>query len=184
MSRENVCYSVFLLTDGKIVVCNNKVYAGRNKLDLTKDTIYTHPSSIQCNASSEISSLKSSVSDGKILIANAITGKGVATSSSDTFATMADNISRINVAPKLIKSGVLYNGSVSLTGASYVDLILSAGGSAYVSPSTATLTAGQSIWYTITSGNSSSGGQLRFINSVLEFYMAVNYCTVNYKAYA
>ena len=70
---------------------------GANKIDLTKDTntVYTHPSSIQCNASSEISSLKSSVSNGKILIANAITDKGVATSSSDTFATMANNISSI-----------------------------------------------------------------------------------------
>jgi hypothetical protein len=36
-----------------------------------------------------------SVSDGKTLIANAITGKGVTTSSSATFATMASNISRI-----------------------------------------------------------------------------------------
>ena len=35
------------------------------------------------------------VSDGKKLVANAITGKGVATSSSDTFATMANNISAI-----------------------------------------------------------------------------------------
>ena len=97
---------------------------------------------------------------------------------------MADNIKRIQFAPTLIKSGVLYSGSVTLTGASYVELILSAGGGDTVSPSTATLTAGQSIWYTITSENSSSGGQLRFTNSVLSFYMASNYCTVNYKAYA
>ena len=70
---------------------------GRNKIDLAKDTVYTHPSSIQCNASSEINSLKSSVSNGKNLIANAITGKGVATSSSDTFATMANNINGLKV---------------------------------------------------------------------------------------
>ena len=36
------------LKDGKILVCNSKVYAGKNKLDLTKDTIYTHPSTKQC----------------------------------------------------------------------------------------------------------------------------------------
>ena len=56
---------------------------------------YTHPSEIQCNAASEISSLKTSVSDGKVLIANAITGKGVTTSSSASFATMASNITSI-----------------------------------------------------------------------------------------
>ena len=56
---------------------------------------YTHPSSIQCIASTEINSLKSSVSNGKTLIANAITGKGVTTSSSATFATMANNINSL-----------------------------------------------------------------------------------------
>ena len=57
---------------------------------------YVHPANIQCNASTEIDYLKSSVSNGKTLIANAITGKGVATSSSDTFATMANNINQIS----------------------------------------------------------------------------------------
>jgi hypothetical protein len=36
-----------------------------------------------------------SVSNGKELIADAITDKGVITSAADTFATMADNIRRI-----------------------------------------------------------------------------------------
>lgn len=39
-----------------------------------------------------------SVSDGKTLVANAITDKGVSTSSTDTFATMASNIRNINGA--------------------------------------------------------------------------------------
>lgn len=30
------------------MVCNNKVYAGHNKLDLTKDTVYTHPTTKVC----------------------------------------------------------------------------------------------------------------------------------------
>ena len=38
--------------------------------------IYTHPSTIQCSAATEINNLKSSVSNGKSLIASAITGKG------------------------------------------------------------------------------------------------------------
>lgn len=86
-----------LLTNGKLVVTPNHCYMGANKIDLTKDTntVYTHPSSIQCNASSEINSLKSSVSNGKSLIASAITGKGVSTASNATFQTMANNISSI-----------------------------------------------------------------------------------------
>ena len=62
--------------------------------DLTLDTntIYTHPSAIQCNAATEINSLKSSVSNGKSLIASAITGKGVSTASTATFQQMANNI--------------------------------------------------------------------------------------------
>ena len=43
----------------------------------------------------QVNSLNSSVSNGKTLVANAITGKGVATSPSDTFATMANNINKI-----------------------------------------------------------------------------------------
>ena len=56
---------------------------------------YTHPSAIQCNAASEINNLKSSVSNGKSAIASAITDKGVSTSSSATFQTMANNISSL-----------------------------------------------------------------------------------------
>ena len=43
----------------------------------------------------EITALKKSVSDGKKLVATAITDKGGATESTDTFATMAENIGQI-----------------------------------------------------------------------------------------
>ena len=56
---------------------------------------YAHPSSIQCNAATEINSLKTSVSNGKSAIASAITDKGVSTASDATFQTMANNISSI-----------------------------------------------------------------------------------------
>nr|DAR24388.1 MAG TPA: hypothetical protein [Caudoviricetes sp.] len=69
---------------------------GSNKIDLTKDTIYTHPYSIQCDASSEINSLKSSVSSGKQLVASAVTGKGVSTAADASFQTIANNINGIN----------------------------------------------------------------------------------------
>ena len=40
----------------------------------------------------ELDELKKSVSNGKTLVASAITEQGVATSSDDSFQTMADNI--------------------------------------------------------------------------------------------
>ena len=94
-----------ILTDGKIRIGKNKAWFGSNKVELTKDTntVYTHPSSIQCNASNEISNLKSSVSNGKSLIASAITGKGVSTASDATFQTMANNINSISSVGEIEK---------------------------------------------------------------------------------
>lgn len=53
------------------------------------------------NVQEAIDELFTSVSNGKELVANAITDKGVATSVSDTFATMAENIGNINVGVDL-----------------------------------------------------------------------------------
>ena len=47
------------------------------------------------NIDTEMNSVKTSVSNGKSLIASAITDKGVSTASNATFQTMADNISKI-----------------------------------------------------------------------------------------
>ena len=44
----------------------------------------------------EVASLKKSVSDGKTLVAGAITDKGITTATDAAFATMADNISQIS----------------------------------------------------------------------------------------
>lgn len=44
-----------ILTNGKLMICNNKVYAGKNLLDLTKDTVYIHPTTKQCNYSIDTS---------------------------------------------------------------------------------------------------------------------------------
>ena len=43
-----------------------------------------------------INEIKKSVSDGKTLVATAITSKGVATESTDTFDTMAENVGKIS----------------------------------------------------------------------------------------
>ncbi len=65
---------------------------------------YVHPSTKQCNysvdtsqfaTSSELNSLKTSVSNGKSLIASAITGKGVSTDAGASFQTMASNIASL-----------------------------------------------------------------------------------------
>ena len=67
---------------------------------------YTHPTTKQCNysvdlsgyaKSSELNSLKTSVSEGKSLVAAAVTGKGVSTAADATFQTMSDNIKKLSV---------------------------------------------------------------------------------------
>ena len=115
-----------LLNSGRILVNGSEFYCGNStnglcKLALSSDIpesaepyvhpatkqcnyTYTHPSEIQCNAASEISSLKSSVSSGKAQIASAITGKGVSTSSSASFSTMASNIAKISGITSLEKA--------------------------------------------------------------------------------
>ena len=56
---------------------------------------HTHTTSQVTGLDTELSSLKSSVSNGKSLIASAITDKGVSTASNATFQTMAYNIGNI-----------------------------------------------------------------------------------------
>ena len=41
--------SLLILGNGKLMITPNHVYAGSNKMDLTKDTIYNHPTSKQCS---------------------------------------------------------------------------------------------------------------------------------------
>lgn len=60
----------------------------------------------------EVDDLKNSVSDGKTLVANAITAKGVTTATDATFQTMADNIANIPTA--YVASGSFTYSSNSL----------------------------------------------------------------------
>ena len=92
------------LVSGRLLVDGNDFYLGNSssqKVQIARVdqipnvTQYIHPSTIQCNAASEINSLKSSVSSGKQSVANAITGKGVSASQNDSFATLASKISQI-----------------------------------------------------------------------------------------
>ena len=63
----------------------------------TDATVITLSPTDETLLSDEITSLKTSVSNGKSLIASAITDKGVSTASDATFQTMADNISSLDV---------------------------------------------------------------------------------------
>ena len=139
-------------------------------------TPYVHPTTKQCNYSvsiinnltssstsaalsanqgrllnqkiAKLEDLKTSVSNGKRLLANAITDKGVATSSSDTFATMAANIAKIKVSttPTIVGTGTadLDAGDyTTLPGCVYVEISL-----VYplpMFPSSATCYAGNTI---------------------------------------
>ncbi|WP_342558768.1 phage tail protein [Metasolibacillus sp. FSL K6-0083] len=62
-----------------------------------------------------INELFTSVSNGKSLVANAITQKGVATNPSAEFATMATNITQINTGRKFVTGNRSVNGDTGIT---------------------------------------------------------------------
>lgn len=64
-----------------------------------------------------INGIKKSVSDGKTLVATAITSKGVATESTDTFDMIAKNIGKIAAGMNLgqnVKSTLTTSGNVGI----------------------------------------------------------------------
>lgn len=82
----------------------------------------------------EISSLKKSVSDGKTLVANAITAKGVSTATDSTFSTMANNINSIKTASSISPSSTHSYGtssaSLRLSAGTYIVSFIGEGGCA------------------------------------------------------
>lgn len=69
---------------------------------------HTHTISQVTSLQSEIDSLKSSVSNGKSAVASAITDKGVSTSATASFDTMAENIRKIETEPALSFTNTMY----------------------------------------------------------------------------
>lgn len=89
--------------------------------DIAKEVGTARLSTTAQNIKGAINEVFQSASNGKTLIANAITGKGVATSSTDTFETMATNISKIETTPQIktytIQNNLTYcsNGNPATT---------------------------------------------------------------------
>ena len=98
-----------------------------------------------------------SVSNGKTLVASAITDKGVATDATDTFATMADNINQISTGVETydataIESDVLVNKTY------YKDNLKKTGAMVNNGAVTSSLNAGGS--YTIPKGYHNGSGKV------------------------
>lgn len=93
------------LIDTKIAPINTK----NNSQDSSISTLNSKVSTLESN----YNELFTSASNGKELVANAITGKGVPTSKSDTFATMASNINKIETGSGSTNSNEALNITVT-----------------------------------------------------------------------
>ena len=110
----------------------NKINKNVNDLDSSIDTINSAINGINSNMSNmdgELNQLFQSVSNGKSQIAGAITDKGVPTSATDTFSTMAGNIRNI---PTSGGGGDIPEGYVDTSDANAVASDLLLGKTAYV----------------------------------------------------
>lgn len=83
------------------------------------NTSHIHNISDVTNLSSEINSLKSSVSSGKATIAAAVTDKGVQTAADATFQEMADNIEKIRSLSSLPKFELIDATGVNISAYRY-----------------------------------------------------------------
>ena len=83
--------------------------ANKTVVDSALNTSSTNPVQNKVIAG-EINTLKKSVSDGKTLVATAITDKGVETAADATFAVMAENIGQIETG-----GGELHGATISVT---------------------------------------------------------------------
>lgn len=127
----------------------------------------------------EINSLKKSVSDGKAIVANAITGQGIITATDTTFATMANNVTsagdaRYNAGVAATKKGTATEAQVlegyTFTSSSGVELTGTIANKGYLN------------WKPITSGTYSilagyySGG---ILDSTTVYNNALNNAVLN-----
>lgn len=109
-----------------------------------------------------------SVSDGKTKIAGAITDKGVLTSATDTFQTMADNISQITTS-----SGGSGTGEITIP-EGYVDTSDATADESKILLGYSAYSKGQKILGTFVSGGSSGSGDSSSNPEVIEIYKTSN----------
>lgn len=92
---------------------------------------YVHPSTKQCNYSvdlsgyaktSDLNSLKTSVSSGKSLVAAAVTGKGVSTAADASFQTIANNVNAISTGLGSGIATIMVSGSQTINAGDIVYL--------------------------------------------------------------
>lgn len=138
------------ITYHKICDCNLKPNAS--------DTIITYYDSennlISNNLQSYLNELKNSVSDGKASLASAITDKGVSTSASDSFQTMAGNIGRIfDANPGSISSSVNVSAPATPTSTVNISAPISISTAGYHSSLEGTRIEGNATAYLTRNGN-------------------------------
>ena len=93
--KKNVWKSKDRITKEKLNNIEEGIYEAHKNIDNYQSTPLDELDKIKA----DIDELFQSVSNGKTLIASAITDKGVATSNTDTFQTMANNIRAITGSP-------------------------------------------------------------------------------------
>ena len=108
-AAANHNHSAANITSGTLAVARGGT--GQTSVDTTP----TSGSKKMCTSGgiyTAINELKTSVSNGKSLIASAITDKGVSTASDATFQTMANNIRNIQTAAGSIYDLAIYDGAL------------------------------------------------------------------------
>ena len=105
-------------TDDKLLRIHKVVNSVGNTYRVYHEGNKPAPADIGAATQAEVDELKTSVSEGKALIAAAVTDKGVETAATDIFAVMASNIESIETGSKII-SGTFkteeFFGSASFT---------------------------------------------------------------------
>ena len=89
-------------TDDKLLRIRKEINGTENTYKVYHEGNKPTPADIGAATQIEVDELKTSVSEGKALIAAAVTDKGVETAATDTFAVMASNIESIETGSKII----------------------------------------------------------------------------------